>query len=194
MTLFNSLPKPVSVITDDDRFTDSKKPEFSFDKLSGNNYEALNTLYAGMSSGKVCSRAANLESFANQQAGIRVSLAYNTLEYEIAFHNVAKNKGDFHTNLFVEYIKETAIGNFDPVQDYYKSLPNDCLSEVQRAKLALLLWKMISFKAEFAQDFALHLVEAIEKTKKSGNQVQFTVPPYIVNALDHVRASGANSE
>ncbi|MBI4652122.1 AAA family ATPase [Candidatus Desantisbacteria bacterium] len=49
--LFNSkdekkvIPKKVAVLTDDDRFTESKKPEYSFKNLIEDNYSKLDELY-----------------------------------------------------------------------------------------------------------------------------------------------------
>ena len=196
LALFNSsdeskrLPKPVAVITDDDRFTDSKKSDYSFDKLCENDYKVLDGLYNSIFTGEVCSRGANLQSFANERAGIAVMLAYKTLEYEMAFHNVAIDKTDIEANAFVDYIKETATDDFDKVRRYYQSLPDATLSDEQRGKVAILLWKLISSKAGFAQDFAIRLIEKVEQAEQANTQVRFTVPPYIVQALNHITTLG----
>jgi len=43
-------------------------------------------------------------------------------------------------------------------------------------------WKTFPTKAEFAQDFSIHLLENLAEAKLS-----FKVPQYILNALNHLK-------
>ncbi|MNR58695.1 hypothetical protein D3C85_1797520 [compost metagenome] len=49
-------------------------------------------------------------------------------------------------------------------------------------KVAILLWKSFPTKAEFAQDFSIHLLDNLLEAK-----VSFKVPAYILNALNHLK-------
>jgi len=50
------------------------------------------------------------------------------------------------------------------------------------SEVAILLWKTFPTKAEFAQDFSIHLLENLAEAKLS-----FKVPQYILNALNHLK-------
>ncbi len=193
LALFNSnqldkkLPKLVSVVSDDDRFTDSKDSSFSFERLKEDGFELLETLHQKISSSSPSNRVINIQSFVNSQKNISVNLAYKTLEYAIAYHNINDSREEFENNVFVEYIQNLKNMDFEDIILYINSLPNKYLSDSEKHKIAILLWKLMPSKAEFSQDFAMHLVEKKEAAKANDTQVRFNIPKYIQEALDHLR-------
>jgi len=187
--LFNStddskrLPQRVAVVTDDDRFTDSKKPEFAFSRLIENNYHLLESLYESIEEGDECTRIRNLEHTRNNQTSIGIYKAYKTLEYEIALANVSEKKDDLESNRFVKYIVDSRPEYFKYIQAYLVNIDQN-LNLGTRRKIALLLWKLMPGKAVFAQDFARNLYENLEQAKKD-----FKVPKYIQDAFKHLNRS-----
>lgn len=187
LCLFNSndnhkrLPHRVAVVTDDDRFTDSKKPDFAFSKLIENDYHLVESLCKSIEEGSGCTRIRNLEHTRNGQQGIFISKAYKTLEYEIALANVSAEKNNFKNNRFVAYIKDSHPQEFPYIETYLSKF-NKKLDSPARNKVALLLWKLMPGKADFAQDFALHLNENLPEAKND-----FSVPKYIQQAFDHLK-------
>jgi len=187
--LFNStdsdkrLIKKVAVVTDDDRYTDSKKSEYAFDKLVYNHFALLETLYESIDQASECSRIANLEHMKNSQLSIDVFKGYKTFEYEIAFANIPEIKSEFIDNRFIKYIKNICEVKFQHIDTYIAQCA-DKLDEPTRRKLALLIWKMLPAKAVFAQEFAAHLIENLDEAKKD-----FKVPQYIQKAFNYLKRS-----
>ena len=68
---------------------------------------------------------------------------------------------------------------------YMATLPNDIMSNEEKRKVAILLWKCFPTKAEFAQDFSIHIIENLADAKST-----FKVPTYILNAVNK-RMSGS---
>jgi putative ATP-dependent endonuclease of OLD family len=188
MLLFNStdikkrLGKKVAVVTDDDRFTDSKKEDYSFTKLTADNFLLVETLYEKIKNSSVCSRIGNLEQMRNSQEAIRICTAYKTLEYELSFANVPNKKSDFDENRLIKYMREQNEDKFKKIDEYLETCCNDELDEPARRKLAILLWKAMPSKADFAQDFAIYLIENLHDAKQD-----FNVPNYIRDAFSHLK-------
>ena len=65
---------------------------------------------------------------------------------------------------------------------YMATFATDLMTDEQRRKVAILLWKTFPAKAEFAQDFSIYLLDNLEDAK-----VSFIVPKYILNALTHLK-------
>lgn len=187
LILFNStdtnkrLDKKVAVITDDDRFTKSKKSEFSFPELVKDNYKRLHELYIRIESGDECSRIANIEAYRNGNNEIMLCKAFKTLEYEIVLANMPKEKNNIKNNFLVEYLSNIEANKLLEVDGYLNTLGEE-LNEVERKKVAILIWKLMPGKAEFAQNFSLYIENNIEKARR-----KFLVPDYIKKALDHLR-------
>ncbi|MGD0233613.1 MAG: AAA family ATPase [Syntrophorhabdales bacterium] len=185
--LFNStseskrLEHRVAVVTDDDRFTDSKKSDYAFSKLIEGNYALLNILYESLENGHECTRIKNLEHTRNGREAIKVCKAYKTLEYEIALANVPADKVAFGNNRFTKYIQDTNADEFLSIETYLTRCEGT-LDMPTRKKIAILLWKLMPTKSEFAQDFARHLYENIDAAK-----ADFKVPEYIRGAFNHVK-------
>jgi putative ATP-dependent endonuclease of OLD family len=55
------------------------------------------------------------------------------------------------------------------------TLPNDIMLDEQIRKVSILLWKSFPTKAEFAQDFSIHILENLADAKST-----FKVPPSLV--------------
>ena len=188
LSLFNSdeklkrLEKRVAILSDDDRYTDSKDTIYSFDKLLENNNDLLYLLHDEIEKAPPATRINNLHSFIKNNPKIGLKTSFKTFEYEISLSNVADKTSSIDANLYVQYIKQVAPEKFLAIESFYKPLSTkDTLSIVERKQIALLLWKTIPSKADFAQDFAIYLSQNLDQAKS-----RFIVPPYIVQALDHL--------
>ncbi len=184
--LFNSnderkrLSQRIAVVTDDDRFTDSKKPDYSFSKLVENDYALLNSLYEAIKDGEECSRISNLEHTRNARDTIKICKAYKTLEYELAHANIPNAKTRFKSNMLIEYLCESTEAKFVQIDDYLQSC-DDNLTDTEKKKVAILVWKLMPDKAGFAQGFATYLIENLTRAK-----TDFCVPKYICDAFEHL--------
>jgi putative ATP-dependent endonuclease of OLD family len=172
------INKPISIITDDDRFTESKKTEYSFNNLVSDT-KVLDSLDDCIQKGKAVK---NLNSVKNNADNIKVFESFKTLEYEIALHNVSNDRRIFKDNFLVKYLDIVESDKVNKIVAYMSTFPNDLMSDEQRRKVAILLWKVLPAKAEFAQDFSIHLLDNLEDAKAS-----FIVPKYILNALTHLK-------
>jgi putative ATP-dependent endonuclease of the OLD family len=185
--LFNNLNplerinKPISIITDDDRFTDSKKSDYSFDKLINDNL-LIDSLVNSIQNGNAVSRIKNLNSVKNNADNIKIFESFKTLEYEVALHNVNKDRKTFKDNFLVKYIDKIENDKINKIIAYLSKFPNDIMTDEEIRKVAILLWKTFPTKAEFAQDFSIHLLENLADAK-----ISFKVPPYILSALNHLQ-------
>jgi len=56
------------------------------------------------------------------------------------------------------------------------------MSPEEIRKIAILLWKTLPSKAEFAQDFSIYLLDNLSDAKDS-----FIVPTYITEGLNHLK-------
>lgn len=175
------IDKPISIITDDDRFTDSKKSDYSFDKLIKDS-SLLNLLDDSIQKGNAVSRIKNLNSVKNNADNIKIFESFKTLEYEVALHNVNNDRKTFKDNFLVKYIDSIENDKINQINTYLSNFPNDIMTDEEIRKVAILLWKTFPTKAEFAQDFSIHLLENLSEAKLS-----FKVPPYILNALNHLK-------
>jgi putative ATP-dependent endonuclease of the OLD family len=186
--LFNStdtkkrVEKPIAILTDEDQFTDSKIKEYSFNKLLENNYAKLTELDANIQGGIANSRVANLKSVAKGNTSISVNTAFKTLEYELALANVPKDRTKLTDNFLFSYLSSLDSTKTDSIKTYIATFANDQMIDEERRKTALLLWKSMPSKADFAQDFALHILENLEKAK-----ISFVIPTYIRTGLSHLR-------
>jgi putative ATP-dependent endonuclease of OLD family len=152
-----------------------------FSKLIEKDYHLVESLYKSIEEGSGCTRIRNLEHTRNGQQGIFISKAYKTLEYEIALANVSAEKDNFKNNRFITYIKDSHPQEFSYIETYLSKF-NKELDFPARKKVALLLWKLMPGKADFAQDFARHLHENLLEAKND-----FSVPKYIQQAFDHLK-------
>lgn len=184
--LFNSskesinLQAKISIITDDDRYLKSSLRDYSFKNLLENNYSKLDLLHKKIYNGSPSNRISNiLSTIQYNRQNIKVFTALKTFEYEIALSNALDNIADVNTNLLWEYICRVDKVKYNQILNYLSSLGTSTFSQVQKEKMALLIWKALPGKAEFAQSFS----EEMEKNKILANPKSFTVPKYILNAL-----------
>lgn len=61
-------------------------------------------------------------------------------------------------------------------------LEHNDMSEVEQQNVALLMWKCLPSKAEFAQALNSFLLDKIE----IGGDIKFTLPSYIQDAITHL--------
>ncbi|HCE55612.1 MAG TPA: ATP-dependent endonuclease [Lutibacter sp.] len=183
--LFNSkdenkrISQKASIITDDDRYSKAKN---SFKNLIAKNYIKLDAFHKGLYSAKISNRISNLKSTINSRKNkVELFTAFKTLEYEIAFANIAENKTDFNSNFLVQYLSKIDNPKYLILQAYLNSLPSLKFSIDEKQKLAIILWKALPQKAEFAQNFSTELENSI----KTGASVIFKVPDYIENAIKY---------
>lgn len=184
--LFNSkdsskrIPQKASIITDDDRYSKAKN---SFKNLTSKTYARLNTFHKGIHSAKINNRVSNLKStITSRKNKVEIFTAFKTLEYEIAYSNIANNKTDFKKNFLINYLSKVDNSKYLIVEKYVSSLPNEIFTEDEKQKIAILVWKALPPKAEFAQNLSYE----IELELKKGTLLEFVVPEYIEKAINHV--------
>ena len=188
LMLFNSsedkkrLPIRAAFVTDEDQFTESKDKEFNLDALLVDNYTQLNALRNGINNGHKNGRVNNMLAMANGQAGIKICSGKKTLEYQICKANVTGNKAVIKANWLYELIKRENADDIGKVEAYIDSIGERDLNDMEQQNVALLMWKCLPGKAEFAQTLNSFLIDKIE----TGNDVKFTVPTYIQEAISHL--------
>ena len=188
LMLFNSsdntkkLPIKAAFITDEDQFTDSKDKEYNLDSLIKNEYVKLNTLRDGINSGQVNGRVNNMKAMANNQANIKICSGQKTLEYQICKANIFTDKDTTKGTWLYELIKQENSDGIDKVDSYMVGLGDRNMSEEEQQNVALLMWKCLPGKAEFAQILNSFLVEKYEE----GGDIKFTLPLYIQDAITHL--------
>lgn len=190
LQLFNStdvlkkLDIKASVITDDDRYTDSKKKEYSISKILAD-INVVYTLHTHISSSTACTRLSNINDMLTNTTTAKCFHAYKTFEYELIRSNISKQKDQIWNNFLVLFFKnkcwtDNIIENY--INTYLDSIQGNDLSDDDIHKVSIIFWKSIKTKSEFAQEFSLCLYEAI----RAGTQIEFTVPVYIQDAINFV--------
>jgi len=127
-------------------------------------------------------RIDNLKAMANHQDGIKVCSGKKTLEYQICKANVFANKETTRETWLYELIKQENIEGINKVDSYMTGLGEGEMSEVEQQNVALLMWKCLPSKAEFAQTLNSFLLDK----KGIGGDIKFTLPPYIQDAITHL--------
>ena len=188
LMLFNSsdntkkLPIKAAFITDEDQFTDSKDKEYNLDSLIKNEYVKLKTLRDGINSEQVNGRVNNMKAMANNQANIKICSGQKTLEYQICKANIFTDKDATKGTWLYELIKQENSDGIDKVDSYMVGLGDRNMSEEEQQNVALLMWKCLPGKAEFAQILNSFLLEKYEE----GGDIKFTLPLYIQDAITHL--------
>lgn len=181
--LFNSndrmkrLPIKAAFITDGDQFTDSKKSKYNLDKLIENNYSLLNELRINIYASSETARVENMKAMSNKQKDITVKTGVKTLEYQIALSNVFNTKKQTQESIFYKYLRNDDV-NLTNVEDYINTIESETLSVEEQRNIAILLWKCMPGKSDFAQQFACYL-DSLPKTERE----KFIVPEYIKEAI-----------
>ncbi|MBQ2884381.1 MAG: AAA family ATPase [Alphaproteobacteria bacterium] len=188
LMLFNSsdntkkLPIKAAFITDEDQFTDSKDKEYNLDSLIKNEYVKLKTLRDGINSEQVNGRVNNMKAMVNNQANIKICSGQKTLEYQICKANIFADKDITKGTWLYELIKQENSDGIDKVDSYMVGLGDRNMSEEEQQNVALLMWKCLPGKAEFAQILNSFLLEKYEE----GGDIKFTLPFYIQDAITHL--------
>ncbi|WP_114491769.1 ATP-dependent nuclease [Candidatus Ulvibacter alkanivorans] len=177
-----SISKPVSILTDNDKYPDTKKKEFSFKKLIANNYEKLDELDNLIQAADVSSRIPNITSAINGKDTIRIFSAEKTLEYELALANIPNTKKGFENNFLFKYINKIRPKKAKAILDYVNAVIDEELTEEQQRKAAILLWKSFPAKGEFSQNFSLYILKNLKRARK-----EFVIPKYIRKSLKHLK-------
>lgn len=177
----NRINKPVTILTDDDRFTDSKKSDYSFSNLIANP-TLISQLNQEIQNGTPITRIKNLNSVKNNADNIKIFVSFKTLEYEIVFHNINPDRTKFKDNFLVDYINQNFKDKINQIEAYTNTFDNDLMTAEEIREIAILLWKTLPAKAEFAQDFSIYLLENLSEAKNS-----FIVPNYITEGLNHLK-------
>lgn len=177
-----SINKPVSILTDNDKYPESKKKEFSFKKLIEDGYTKLDELDASIQEAEVSSRIPNITSAINGKDTIKIFPAEKTLEYELALANIPKTRESIENNFLFKYVTKIRPEKAAAVLNYIDSIIDGELTEEQRRKTAILLWKAFPSKGTFSQNFSLYLLKNLKRARK-----EFVIPKYIRKSLKHLK-------
>lgn len=188
LMLFNSLdekkrlPIRASFVTDEDQFTDSKDKEYNLDSLTENGYAKLNVLREGINGGQVNGRVNNMNAMANGQPNIKICSGQKTLEYQICKANVCASIERTKGTWLYELVQQVNADDLAKVESYIAGLGNREMNDEEQQNVALLIWKCLPGKAEFAQTLNSYLLEKLEEN----SDIKFTIPPYIQDAIVHL--------
>lgn len=188
LMLFNSLdenkrlPIRASFVTDEDQFTDSKDKEYNLDSLIENGYAKLNELREGINAGQVNGRVNNMNAMANGQPNIKICSGQKTLEYQICKANVYAGIERTKGTWLYELVQQVNADGLAKVESYIAGLGNREMNDEEQQNVALLIWKCLPSKAEFAQALNSYLLEKVDEN----SDIKFAIPPYIQDAIAHL--------
>lgn len=191
LMLFNSsnfqkrLPMKSAFVTDEDQFTASKNTEYNLNELVANNYAKLYLLKDEINNGNINGRVNNMMAMANHQEYIKICSGKKTLEYQICEANVSTNKETTKDTWLYELIQQMNPEGIEKVDSYMSGLEERDMNEVELQNIALLMWKCLPSKAEFAQALNSFLLDKLDQKEEGGN-IKFTVPLYIQDAINHL--------
>lgn len=187
--LFNStnklktLPLPLSILTDDDRYTASKNTEYSFKNIKDNLAKA-EELFEKIKNATQSKRLQNIEKLIKDvRKKIDLQTSFKTFEFELVQTNISKIKSQITCNLLWMYLQQdkSIQKKFTKIEEHLDSFKDDEISNAEQNKLQILIWKALPSKAEFAQDFSVYLIENVEIAKTN-----FVIPEYIKKAISHL--------
>lgn len=184
--LFNSsnplkrLPLKLAVLTDADQFTDSKQEGWNLEHLVKDNYALLHELRDNIKKGKAIGRIDNLNNASNGQANIKICDGEKTLEYQLCRANVNSDKNAVLDTEIFKYLKTLDSNKISEVEEYIQTIKTDKLSDDEQMEIALLLWKCMPGKSDFAQGF----IEYIEEIQEKNRTVNFDIPQYMKDAIN----------
>lgn len=188
LMLYNSvdsqkrLSQKAAFITDEDQYTDSSDKKYNTpQKLADNNYALLNELHDKIYNGSMSSRIGNMNSMKNGQVQILIASGLKTLEYQICLANVNTIKAEISNNSLYKYIRQINSEGIAVVDNYIATVVAANLTTDEKRNVALLLWKCLPSKSEFAQNLSIYL-----ETELHNRTLAFEVPQYIKNAVNHL--------
>lgn len=186
--LFNSndksktLPLPLAILTDDDRFTKSKDTEYSFINIKDDLRKA-EELFENIREASQSTRIKNISDLIkNVPKKISLNFSYKTFEFTLIQSNISKSKVQIYDNMLWKYLEQnkSTVKKLSKIKEHLVSFEGDEITESERSKLQILIWKALPSKAEFAQDFSVYLLE------NPPTQTNFVVPEYIKKAIEHL--------
>ena len=188
LMLYNSvkddrrLPNKVTVLTDGDEFPQSKNYTLTTIIEDNSKIEELRSkIYGGKTNGRI----ANLQSVANNQIGIKICASFKTLEYEICLANVGQTVEATSESDLYKFMQTYCNDNLTKIYAYLNTLAGKNLSDEERQRVAIVLWKCIPNKGTFAQELSYYLEE---RMSTEGATLKFEVPPYIRDGFNHLVA------
>jgi putative ATP-dependent endonuclease of OLD family len=180
---FKTLPIPLSILTDDDRFTESKNTEYSFKNIKDNLPKAQD-LFEKIKAATPSTRIKNIsELIKSVPEKINLNFSYKTFEFTLVQSNISKTKTQIDDNLLWKYLAQdkSIAKKFAKIKAHLDSFTGAEITEAELSKLQILIWKALPSKAEFAQDFSIYLLANLETAKTN-----FVVPDYIQKAFSHL--------
>lgn len=191
LMLFNSsdkkkrLPLNTAFVTDEDQFTDSKNKEYNLESLLENSFKKLNELRNRINSDHVNGRINNMISMANRTQNIKIYSGKKTLEYQICKANVFAKIGETKATWLYELLQKENPEGIGMVDSYMERFENKDMEESEQQNVALLMWKCLPRKAEFAQRLNAFLLNKLEEHEED-RVIKFTLPDYIEKAINHL--------
>lgn len=187
--LFNSLDKsktlpiPVSILTDDDKFPKSKNTEYSFKNIKDNLPKA-EELFNKIAAAAQTKRIKNIsEVIKSTPDKISFGFSNKTFEFALIQSNITKSKKQIAENLLWLYLSQckSVAKKYIKIKAHLDSFAGEDLQDSELKQIQILIWKALPKKAEFAQDFAVYLLEDLAKAKTN-----FIVPDYIQKGITHL--------
>jgi len=172
--LFNStdisktLPLPLSILTDDDRFTESKNTEYSFKNIKDNLPKA-EELFENIKAAPQSTRIKNIsEVIKSVPEKISLNFSNKTFEFALVQANISRTKTQIADNLLWKYLAQdkSIVKKFKKINEHLDLFTGDEITETELSKLQILIWKVLPSKAEFAQDFSVYLLANIRLLAK----------------------------
>ncbi len=178
-----SLPMPLSILTDDDRYSESKNTEYSFKNIKDNLPKA-EELFEKIKVASQSTRIKNIsELIKSVPKKISLNFSNKTFEFTLVQANISKAKNQIGDNLLWKYLAQdkSTVKKFTKIKAHLDSFTGDEITEAELSKLQILIWKALPSKAVFAQDFSIYLLSNLETAKTN-----FVVPDYIQKAISHI--------
>lgn len=186
LLLYNStniekrLPNKIAIFSDGDEFAESK--DYTLATIKDDN-DKIEELRDNIYKGKPIGRIANLQSVAHGQKDIMICASFKTLEYEICLANVGQTLETTKEGELYQFMLTYCKDNLDRMKAYLDTYAGKNLTDEEKQRIAIVLWKCIPSKGTFAQELAYYLEQRI---KESATLPRFEVPKYIKKGFTHL--------
>lgn len=180
---FKTLPLPLSILTDDDRYTKSKNTEYSFKNII-NDLPKAKELFENIKTETKSTRIKNIsEIIKSVPDKIALKISYKTFEFALVQANISRVKTQITDNLLWRYLAQdkTSAKKISKIKTHLDLFSGIEITEEELNSLQILIWKALPNKAEFAQNFSIYLLNNLELAKTN-----FVVPDYIQEAITHL--------
>ncbi|HAF36264.1 MAG TPA: ATP-dependent endonuclease [Sphingobacterium sp.] len=178
-----SLSIPLSIITDDDRFVQSKDSKYSFSNLIAE-LDTVKELKEKIEGASPVTRISNIAALIKEVPEvIKLETAFKTFEFVLIKENLRNSKESNAENSLWRFLMQHPglKKKMSKITEYLNGIVGDELTDEQLYALCLLTWKALPAKAEFAQDFSIYLMDNLQNAKEN-----FVVPQYINRAICHL--------